>query len=165
MMRGMADWTRELTPREDALVQSARRLAHRLYDGVEVPHRSCGIAMAETFDRPTAPYQALRRGGLTGRGPCGVVLSARLLLGELLGDPDPSGAVTDDLRDAMADFDARLDERVRHATCAALTEPLGDFHGPQRHRHCTLLAAETAALLAEVLLRHGVELAHLDPSP
>ena len=72
-----------------------------LYDGVETPHRSCGIALAETFDRPTAAYQSLRRGGITGKGRCGAVVAGQLLLGELLGDPDPVGKVTPALKQAM----------------------------------------------------------------
>lgn len=158
----MADWNRELTPAEHAAIERARLLARRLYDGVEVPHRSCGIAMAETFGRPTAPYQSLRRGGLMGRGPCGVVFSARLLLGEFLGDPNPTGAVTPTLQNAMEDFDARVGTRLRDASCAELTAPLGDFRGQARHAHCTMLAHDTAGLLAEVLIRHGLT---LDVSP
>lgn len=152
----MADWERPLTDAEKAKIERARTLAFRLYDGKEVPHRSCGIAMAETFGVPTAPYQSLRRGGLTGRGPCGVVLGGRLLLGELLGDPDPSGPVTDVLRAAMVDYEARLPERVRQATCDSLVAQLGDFQGARRHDHCAALTRETATLLAEVLIRHGV---------
>ena len=45
----MADWERPLTDAEKAKIERARTLAFRLYDGKEVPHRSCGIAMAETF--------------------------------------------------------------------------------------------------------------------
>ncbi|MCB9675464.1 MAG: hypothetical protein H6737_10135 [Alphaproteobacteria bacterium] len=56
----------------------------------------------------------------------------------------------------MADYDARLPERLRSLSCNALVADLGSFTGPARHDHCTRLAAETAALLAEVLVRHGV---------
>lgn len=152
----MADWDRGLTPEEQERIATARRTAFRLYDGTETPHRSCGIAMAETFGRDTPPYQALRRGGITGHGPCGVALAGRLILGELLGDPDPAGPTTPALRHAMIDYEQRLPQRLRTATCNALVADQGPFKGPQRHVHCTNLAAETAALLEEVLIRHGV---------
>ncbi len=151
----MADWDRPLTHDEAAVVERFRQTAHRLYDGVETPHRSCGIAIAETFDRPTASYQSLRRGGINGMGPCGVRMAGQLVLGELLGDPDPTGPTTDALKAAMADYWARLPERLRALTCNELVADQGDFRGAQRHRHCTDLAAENAALLAEVLVRHG----------
>lgn len=154
----MADWDRPLTDLERERIERARALAYRLYDGVEVPHRSCGIAMAETFGRVPTAYQALRRGGITGHGGCGVVLGGRLILGELLGDPDPTGPTTAALREAMLDYEARLPERVRTASCNQLTEALGPFTGPRRHAHCAALARETAGLLAEVLLRHGIPL-------
>jgi hypothetical protein len=152
----MADWDRPLTAAEQRWVDRSRETARVLYDGKEVPHRSCGIAMAETFGRDTPAYQALRRGGITGFGPCGVALSGRLVLGEILGDPDPTGPTTPELKAAIADYDARLSDRVRRASCNELVEGLGDFTGPVRHDHCTKLAAETAALVAEVLARHGV---------
>ena len=78
-----------------------RSKAFVLYAGEETPHRSCGIALAEAFDRPTAAYQSLRRGGITGEGTCGAVVAGQLLLGEFLGDPDPTGKVTPALRGAM----------------------------------------------------------------
>jgi len=67
----MAESTRELSPDEQAYVATARTKAFTLYEGVQVAHRSCGIALAETFGVPSRPYQALRRGGITGKGECG----------------------------------------------------------------------------------------------
>ena len=65
---------RALTAEEQAYVAAARAKADVLYAGVATPHRSCGIALAETFGLPTPAYQALRRGGITGvssvRAPC-----------------------------------------------------------------------------------------------
>ena len=55
---------------------------------MEVPHRSCGIALAETFNLATTPYQCLRNGGITGKGECGAIKAGELILGEYLGDPD-----------------------------------------------------------------------------
>ena len=85
---------RALAPDEVDYVARARTTAHTLYEGVRVAHRSCGIALAETFGLATAPYQALRRGGITGAGTCGALRAGEHVLGELLGDPDPTGAVT-----------------------------------------------------------------------
>ena len=62
------------------LVAEAESTAFRLYDGVETPHRSCGIAIAETFQRATPAYQALRRGGITGEGQCGAIKAGELVL-------------------------------------------------------------------------------------
>jgi hypothetical protein len=93
---------RPLTERERALIREARDKAYLLYEGRQVAHRSCGIALAETFNLPTRPYQALRRGGITGEGACGAIRAGEHILGEYLGDPDPTGPVTDVLREAIA---------------------------------------------------------------
>ena len=59
---------------EDPRIERARRTrATTLYEGVETPHRSCGIALAETFCLETPAYQAFRKGGITGAGPCGAI--------------------------------------------------------------------------------------------
>ena len=79
---------------EAAYVAAARAKAFTLYEGVRMPHRSCGIAIAETSGCRRGPYQALRRGGITGKGACGAIRAGEQVLGELLGDPDPGGAVT-----------------------------------------------------------------------
>src|SRR5215510_1153705 len=92
---------RALMPDEAAYVAAARDKAFALYEGVRTPHRSCGIALAETFGLATPPYQALRRGGITGKGACGAIRAGEQVLGELLGDPDPIGAVTPALRAAV----------------------------------------------------------------
>src|SRR5258705_9753833 len=92
---------RELTPDEAAYITAARDKAFVLYEGVRTPHRSCGIALAETFGLPTPAYQALRRGGITGAGACGAIRAGEQVLGELLGDPSPTGAVTPALREAV----------------------------------------------------------------
>ena len=139
-----------------------RSKAFVLYAGEETPHRSCGIALAETFGRPTAPYQSLRRGGITGHGTCGAIVAGQLLLGELLGDPDPRGAVTDALRGAMIRYQRRIaDELDRGSSsdliCNHMTAPHGDFRGPERHRFCTRVVAQVAQLVDETLQEEGVE--------
>ena len=149
-----------------AVVDAARQKAFILYEGKRVPHRSCGIAIAETFDLPTAPYQALRKGGITGEGECGAIKAGELILGELLGDPDPTGAVTDTLRQGATLYRDLWRQRLNLGpggadgciVCNSLTAPLGEFLGPQRQGFCTNLAAEVAAVVAEVLLRLNVDI-------
>ena len=146
-----------------ALIQWATQRAHTLYDGVLTPHRSCGIALAETFDLPTSPYQALRRGGITGCGECGAIKAGELILGELLGDPDPTAPVTPALRRAAARYRELWLQRVdrgRSATiiCNDLTGQFDDFHAPARHAFCTQLASQVAACVAQTLLEVGYPL-------
>jgi hypothetical protein len=148
---------RELTPDEAAYVAAARAKAFVLYEGVKTPHRSCGIAIAETFGLATPAYQALRRGGITGKGDCGAIRAGEQVLGELLGDPSPTGAVTPVLRDAVSWYQdawhARLVPGQPTITCNDLVRPHGDFLGPARKGFCTNLAADVAALTAEALVR------------
>ena len=161
----MGDWNRPLTAPEAALVARARQTAFLLYEGRVTPHRSCGITLAETFGRPTVPYQALRRGGITGQGECGVIVGARLVLGEVFGDPDPTGPVTGALRTAMEEFEARWRSRIDRGAapgteiaCNTLTGPFAEFRSAARHGFCTALATEVATLLAEVIVRNGGDL-------
>lgn len=159
----MGDWGRELTVDERRRIAAARRKAFLLYEGVATPHRSCGIALAETFDLPTRPYQSLRRGGLTGGGACGTVMAGRLILGEVLGDPDPTGPVTPALKAAIEEFEARWAGRIDRGAargdsivCNDLVAQFADFRGPARASFCTQLATEVATLLAEVFVRNDV---------
>lgn len=150
--------TRPLDANEAQIVAAARDKAHTLYEGRVVPHRSCGIALAETFGLGTTAYQSLRRGGITGCGTCGSVRAGEMVLGELLGDPDPTGTVTDALRDAISWYQQQVPRRLDtndapDLICNTLTRPLGDFRGPRRHGFCTSLTAEVAALAAEAAIR------------
>jgi hypothetical protein len=150
--------TRPLTEHEQAFVAAAREKAFILYEGRRVPHRSCGIALAETFDVPTRAYQSLRRGGITGCGACGAIRAGEQVLGELLGDPSPSGGVTEALRDAIEWYQAQVPARIDRGAspdliCNNLTGQFGDFRGAARMGFCTNLAAEVAALTAEALIR------------
>ena len=151
--------SRELSPDEAAYVAAARDKAFVLYEGVRTPHRSCGIALAETFGLATPAYQALRRGGITGAGACGAIRAGEQVLGELLGDPDPTGAVTPALRAAITWYQARAAEIDRGGApdivCNNLTRRFGDFAGKPRQQFCTSLAAQVAALTAEALCRFG----------
>lgn len=147
-----------------AYTAAARERAFLLYEGVRVPHRSCGIALAETFGLPTATYQALRRGGLTGLGPCGSVAGGLLVLGEILGDPDPAGPPTAALREAATRYRARIAERLAgpvDASCDARTAPHQPFTSPARAAACTDLTATVAETVAEILW----DLGHASPLP
>src|SRR4051812_9963632 len=95
-----------------AYVAAARARADALYAGVVTPHRSCGIAIAETFGLPSPSYQALRKGGITGEGPCGAIAAGILALGEILGDPDPTGPPTAILKQAIPLYRAGIAARV-----------------------------------------------------
>jgi hypothetical protein len=152
---------RELTDAERELVRRAREHAFILYEGRQVAHRSCGIALAETFGLPPRPYQSLRRGGITGEGQCGAIKAGELILGELLGDPDPTGKVTDALRAATVWYQRQWHARVDRGgapdiVCNTLTRRFADFTGRERQAFCTNIAAEVAAITAEALVRFGV---------
>ncbi|WP_240480339.1 C-GCAxxG-C-C family protein [Enhygromyxa salina] len=138
-----------------------RSKALLLYAGERTPHRSCGIALAESFDRPTAAYQSLRRGGITGRGQCGAIVAGQLLLGEFLGDPDPTGAVTPPLRAAMTRYLERVEDELDRGPsptliCNDMVAPHGEFMGPARHHFCTAVVGQVAQLVDELLREHGV---------
>jgi len=154
-------------PAREAYIEACRARAHALYEGVRTPHRSCGIAIAETFGVPSRSYQALRKGGITGDGPCGAIAAGTLLLGELLGDPDPTGPVTPLLRDAVTRYRASIAAKISGApddACNLRTAPFPEFLGPDRKRSCTDLAALVAATVAEVLWDAG-RAAPLPPPP
>lgn len=154
----------------EAYVEEARARAELLYAGERTPHRSCGIALAETFGLPTPSYQALRRGGLTGEGPCGAIAAGFLVLGELLGDPDPTGAPTPALREAARRYRAGIAARVTGRvddSCNSRVSDFPDFAGKDRQRSCTMLAATVAATVAEVLwdLERPREIPEMDGFP
>ncbi len=152
---------RELRPDEVAYIDAARDKTRVLYEGVLTQHRSCGIALAETFGLATPAYQALRRGGITGKGECGSIRAGEQILGELLGDPDPTGAVLPVLREAVTWYQAAWSRRLFEAsqrpdiTCDRLVAPHGEFTSAARKAFCAGLAAEVAALTAETLCRFG----------
>lgn len=141
-----------------ATPSAAKEKCRILYEGSQTPHRSCGIALAETFGRASSAYQSLRRGGLTGCGECGAIVGGRLVLGELLGDPDPTGAVTPALKSAMDAFEAHWPARVDRGAapgdgiiCNTLTGQFPEFRSPERHAFCTRLASEVAAAVVEAV--------------
>lgn len=146
---------------DSGAVRAAHDKAFILYEGVRTPHRSCGICLAETFGLRSAPYQSLRRGGITGQGECGALKAGELVLGEFLGDPNPTGPVTPALRTAMSRYGELWRERLAGTVgdrliCNDLTAPHGDFQGEARRSFCTRLAAEAAAAVAQTLEEAGV---------
>jgi hypothetical protein len=150
-------------------VVQAREKAYILYEGKQVPHYSCGICLAATFGLPTRSYQALRRGGIHGEGECGAIVAGRLVLGHFMGDPDPTGPVREELREAMAFYQKlwlrrtepgqALTRQIKHdIICNTLVGHLADdFFGEERTGYCTRLSAEVAACVAETLEKFGVE--------
>jgi hypothetical protein len=145
------------------IVAALRERARVLYEGKATPHRSCGIALAEAFGTATRPYQALRRGGLTGEGQCGAIVAGQLLLGELLGDPDPTGPPRPALRDAMVASRAEVERRVntggaRTQICKDLVSRFPVFQSEERAGFCTDIAATVAEIVAEIALAHGATL-------
>ncbi len=153
----------ELSSEEKQKIEEAKSKAYILYEGVEVPHRSCGIALAETFNLATTPYQCLRKGGITGKGECGAIKAGELILGEYLGDPDPTGVVTQELREAATLYRELWEERVDRGqkdpsapiniVCDNLTQPFEDFMGKDRQQFCTNIASTIAEIVAEILCR------------
>ena len=83
------------------------------------------------------------------------------MLGEILGDPDPSGPVTEELRLAAGHYRRLWQERVDRGTggsrgsiiCNDLTAPFDDFMGEARQKFCTSIAATVAGAVAEILVR------------
>jgi len=144
----------------DEIVAALREKARVLYEGKRVAHRSCGIALAEAFGRATPAYQALRRGGITGEGPCGAILAGQLLLGELLGDPDPTGPTTPALKAAMERYRAEMARRMGapNPICNDLVRPFGEFMSEPRASFCTELVATVAEVVAQVALEQGATL-------
>ena len=138
----------------EGYVAAARARAELLYLGEQVAHRSCGIALAETFGVPSRSYQALRKGGLTGEGACGALQAGVLVLGELLGDPEPTGGPTAALKEGVVKYRAAVANQVSgpvDASCNTRTAPFPEFGGRPRLLACTALAVTAAGEVAGVL--------------
>ncbi len=149
------------------IVQALREKAFVLYEGKRTPHRSCGIALAETFDTDWQAYQALRRGGVTGEDRCGSITAGQLLLGEMLGDPDPTKPVTQALAEAMVRY--RKEIALRLQTGGAASQICNDlvarfpvFASDDRAAFCTRIVVTVAQIVAEIALDHGVA---IEPTP
>ena len=150
---------------EQEYVASARERATLLYLGDTVAHRSCGIALAETFGLPPGSYQALRKGGLLGLGACGSILAGVLILGEILGEP--LGGPTTALKDAIPRYRALVEAEVKggvEASCNSRTQAFADFGSRPRLEHCASLAAAAAAAVAATLWEAG-RVREIPPAP
>jgi hypothetical protein len=156
--------------------KQARETAHILYEGKLVPHYSCGICIAATFGLPTRPFQALRKGGVTGDGECGAIVAGRLVLGYFLGDPAPTGMLRPELLEAMVHYERLWKEHTEPGqalaggvtpdiVCNTLVGHLADdFWGEERMGYCTRLAAKVAACVAETLEKFDVDF-EIEPIP
>lgn len=138
-----------------AVIEDARAVAGALYGGEIVAHRSCGVAVAETFGCNIRPYSILRRGGLDGEQTCGAIRAGEMVLAELLGTDDPTAPVSDDLKAAIEQYRALCQARLESGEsglyiCNELTGVFSDFQVPPRKKFCTTMAAEVAAIVAEV---------------
>jgi hypothetical protein len=145
------------------VVAAFREKARLLYEGKAVPHRSCGMALAETFGREPRPYHALRRGGVTGIGECGAVVAGGLVLGELFGYPDSTAPTSVTLREAMIRYQALVARRLPKGpggtiVCNDLVAPFRDFRSDERTLFCTVIASTVAEIVAEVALDLGARL-------
>ncbi len=151
-----------------AILSWAEARCRLLYAGEQVAHRSCGIAVAETFGRRTEPYQALRRGGLTGHGMCGAVQAGVLVLGEVFGDPDPTAPATDELRAAATRYrqlwSAAQPLKGRSSiVCNDLTGGFSSFKSAARHDFCTDIASHVARCVAQTIVELGGAVTRLSP--
>lgn len=145
---------------KEQLVAAVREKARVLYEGRQVPHRSCGMAIAEAFDREPRSYHALRRGGVTGVGHCGAVLAGQLVLGELFGYQDSTAPTSIALRQAITAFQGEVARRVPRGpggtiVCNDLVSPFPDFHEEARGLFCTALTAQVAEIVAEIVVELG----------
>lgn len=86
------------------------------------------------------------------------MMAGVLVLGELLGDPDPTGMPTAELRRAIPMYREKIKEKLDlqvDSSCNARVAAQGDFGGTVRKRYCTELASLVAETVAEVLWELG----------
>ena len=107
--------------------------------------------------------------GFAGEGECGAVRAGEQILGEILGDPDPTGAVTPSLRAAVGVYRDRIRAELPRGgsadlVCNHLTAPFPDFASPERAAFCAGLAERVALLVADTLEGAGHPVA-LPPPP
>jgi hypothetical protein len=137
-------------------------IARRLYEGKECPHYSCGICLAVTFGCNPNSYKSLRKGGITGKGECGALKAGEMILGEYLGDPDPTGPITEELQTAVAEYRKAVHEKIApaggaYSSCSSLTGEFTDFTGEARKAFCAEIVTATVEILAGILAEYGVK--------
>lgn len=150
-------------------VEAARAKAEVLYIGEVTGHRSCGVAVAETFGCNPKPYATLRRGGLTGEHTCGAVRAGEMVLSEIFAPEDPAAPLPEALKAAIIEFRELCHSRLASGLtgifiCNELVAPYGDFQQPERKAYCTSIAATVAATVAEVAIRNGYDV-RVSPLP
>ena len=126
-----------MTTEQEQVVAAAAQTAEALYAGQQVAHRSCGVAVAQTFGCNAKPYAVLRRGGLTGEQTCGAVRAGEMVLSEMLAPEDPAGALPPELTAAIAHFRELCHTRLASGlsgvfVCNELVADFGDFQQPER---------------------------------
>lgn len=140
-------------------VAQARKLSNAYYTNQFGAHYSCGIAIALTFGLDPKSYRSLRRGGILGYSECGALKAGEMVLGEFLGDPDPTGPVTDELREAVAEYRRRLANagyRPYHS-CHEFTNKFTEFDSDDRRSFCAGLVEFVAGTVAEILAASKVD--------
>jgi hypothetical protein len=147
----------------EEIVLAIKEKARTLYEGQTVRHRSCGMALAETFGLPTRPYHALRRGGVTGVNMCGAIVAGQMVLGELFAYPDPTAPTSIVLRDAMRRYHEEIQAAFESVgshpwLCNDLVTRFPDFHGPERLAFCTEAVVAVAEIVARIALDLGATL-------
>lgn len=149
--------------RREAIAAAFGEKSRILYEGRLTPHRSCGVAVAEAFDRRAPAYHALCRGGFDGQGQCGAIVAGQLLLGELLGPTDSTAPTAPALASALARYRRDVAARVVPGAapsqrCRELTERFPCFASEERADFCAEIAAGVAQLVAELAQGHGASL-------
>ncbi len=152
-----------MTTEQTVMVQAVRERARVLFEGKQAAQRSCGIALAEAFGLPTRSYQALRRGFITGAGPCGAVTAGQLILGEYLGYADPAAPVSLQLKEASERYQREVFKRLDRGgsatlTCNDLTRRFSLLQEEELAAFCAGVVATVAEVVAEVLIAGGVTL-------
>ncbi len=143
-------------------IQQAKDVAKIMYEGKLTPHRSCGVTLAETFCLPSHSYQALRRGGITGEGECGAIAAGRLVLGEILGNDDPTAPVTKELFEGMHLYKTLTEERINSSEsgshiCKDMILGFEDFNSEERRSFCAGNVIIVAECIAEIFEKLGVD--------
>ena len=84
-----------------------------------------------------------------------------MVLGEYLGDPNPTGAMTDALKNGMAHYRRLLAEAglapLAIITCDHLVQNYPDFMGDDRKAFCADLVVKVTEMVEQVLEEQGVQ--------
>ena len=85
-----------------------------------------------------------------------------MVLGEYLGDPHPTGAVTDALRTGIMEYRRLLALEgwtpLAAITCNQLVKDYDDFQGDLRKAYCADLVVQIVGLVEKVLEQQGASI-------